>query len=50
VMKILQRLRDKLPQNFIARIYKFAGILFLVFAVVLAFHVVTGTDWGSFKS
>jgi threonine/homoserine/homoserine lactone efflux protein len=46
LLRFLHARRERIPPNFVRRIYKFAGITFMIFAGVIAFHLVTETDWG----
>jgi threonine/homoserine/homoserine lactone efflux protein len=45
LLRFLHARRERIPANFIGRIYKFAGITFLFFAAIIAYHVVIQTRW-----
>lgn len=45
LLRIILRLRHRLPTTYFTYIFKFAGGAFLLFAVVLAFRVVFATKW-----
>lgn len=45
LMRLLKKFRAKLSKNFVGQIYRFAGGSFILFAALLAYHVISGTDW-----
>jgi threonine/homoserine/homoserine lactone efflux protein len=47
LLRLLHRLRHRIPANFIAMIYRFAGGTFLLFAGILLYHVLMETDWST---
>lgn len=47
VARFIMRHHTKLSPGFITTIFRFAGTLFLVFAALLAYHIVTATDWAA---
>jgi len=48
LLKTIYRWRTRLSAGFIARIYRFAGLSFIFFALLLAFNVIRTTDWGTY--
>jgi threonine/homoserine/homoserine lactone efflux protein len=42
---LLNKYRSRLPSNFISYIYRFGGSAFVLFAIVLAYHVLMSTTW-----
>ncbi len=44
-MRMLSHFRSRLPESFINGIYRFAAGTMLLFAAIIAFHVVTATPW-----
>lgn len=44
-LRILIRFRRKLSDTFITSIYRFAGGTFILFAAIIAYNVVTTTEW-----
>jgi threonine/homoserine/homoserine lactone efflux protein len=47
LLRFLHSRRERIPPNFVRRIYKFAGITFFVFAVIIAYHIVVETKWSA---
>ncbi|HVK37564.1 MAG TPA: LysE family transporter [Candidatus Kapabacteria bacterium] len=47
LLGFLHSRRTRIPANFIGRIYKFAGITFLLFAAIIAWHVIIETRWSA---
>jgi threonine/homoserine/homoserine lactone efflux protein len=47
LLRIITLLRDKLSPNFVSIIYNIAAGSMLIFACVLAYHVVVATPWSS---
>lgn len=45
LVSLLNRYRSRLPSNFISYIYRFGGSAFVLFAIVLTYHVVMSTPW-----
>ncbi len=45
LLKTIFKWRTKLSEGFIVRIYQFAGISFIFFALLLAFNVIRSTNW-----
>src|SRR4051812_41717502 len=46
LLRTLYKWRARLSSGFIARLYQFAGWSFILFAAILIFHIIVGTDWG----
>ena len=47
LLRIILKLRDRLPTTYFTYIFKFAGGAFFLFAVILAVRVVIATEWGA---
>ena len=45
LLRFLHARRERIPANFIGRIYKFAGLTFLFFAGIIAYHIAIETSW-----
>lgn len=45
LLRIILRLRDRLPATYFTYIFKFAGAAFILFAFILAFRVIFITKW-----
>lgn len=45
LLRLLLRLRDRLPASYFTYIFKFAGLAFFLFAVIISVRVVIATDW-----
>lgn len=45
LLRFLHSRRTRIPANFIGRIYKFAGLTFLIFAGIIVWHVAIDTSW-----
>lgn len=45
LLRIILRLRDRLPPTYFTYIFKFAGGAFFLFAALLAFRVIFATKW-----
>ena len=45
MLRVLAHFRTRLSTNFIGHIYRFAGGTFILFAIILAYNVVMGTEW-----
>jgi threonine/homoserine/homoserine lactone efflux protein len=46
LLRTIFKWRARLSANFISRLYQFAGWSFILFAAILVFHIIVGTDWG----
>ena len=46
LLRIILRVRTRLPVTYFTYIFKFAGAAFYLFAVILAVRVVLATEWG----
>ncbi len=47
LLRLIIRLRDRLPATYFTYIFKFAGGAFFLFAVILAVRVAIATEWGA---
>lgn len=45
LLRTLYKWRARLSASFISRLYIFAGWSFMVFAAILAFHIIVDTNW-----
>ena len=48
LLRTMYKWRTKISENFVARIYVFAGWSFIIFAAILALRIAIGTDWSTF--
>lgn len=48
LLKTIYKWRTRLSAGFISRIYQFAGLSFIFFAIVLAFNVIRTTRWSDY--
>jgi threonine/homoserine/homoserine lactone efflux protein len=47
LLRLLRKLRHRIPANFIGMIYRLAGVIFFLFAAFLAYYAITGTPQDS---
>jgi threonine/homoserine/homoserine lactone efflux protein len=43
--RLLTKFRSRLSENFVGKIYRFAGGSFILFALILAYNIIRSTDW-----